>query len=126
MTLNDGSSAAAEGDEDHALEVAVVERCSGERSLAAHLLRAFIRQAQEDLEVIAAAAKAGNAEMLGRAAHRLKGAAGNLGLETCRQIAAELEQRSRAGRVDGTEPFAQSLQAEADRIARMRILSDID
>lgn len=125
MTLN-GRSPAAAGDEESELEVAVVERCGGVRSLAARLLRAFIVQTQEDLAAIDAAVAAGNAEMLGRAAHRLKGAAGNLGLETCRQIAADLETRSRTGRIDNVEPFKLSLQAEAARIAQMRILSDID
>lgn len=126
MTFNDPPPAAAAGDEESELEAAVVERCGGVRSLAARLLRAFIIQTQEDLAAIAEAVATGNAEMLDRAAHRLKGAAGNLGLETCRQIVAELEERCRAGRIDGIEPLAQSIQAEANRIARMRILSDID
>ncbi len=107
-----------------ALEAVVIERCSGVRPLASRLLRAFIKQTEADLAALCAAVTAGDSEQVVRAAHRLKGAAGNLGLEACQRAADELVQRGKAGRTDGLAPYLALLRVEADRIARMNILQE--
>jgi len=104
-----------------AVEAVVVERCSGVVPLAGRLLRAFIRQTAEDVAAIEAAAAAGDAVAMDRAAHRLKGASASLGLETCRAAATEILTLARAGRTDGASPHVSVVRAEAARIAAMRL-----
>ena len=110
--------------EEEALEALIIEHCSGVRALAKKLLRAFIAQTRDDVEAIAAAATTGDAEKLARAAHRLKGAATSLGLETCRQAAADLEKKGRSGLTEGVDTGLEVLRCEAERIGRMKILQE--
>ena len=110
--------------DEGAQEAAVIERCSGLRPLAARLLKAFVKQSDDDTQAIAAAAAAADPKGLERAAHRLKGAAGNLALDTCQRAAEELVQLARAGRTDGVETYLAVLRAEAGNIVRMKIVQE--
>ena len=102
-------------------QAVVIERCSGNHALAQRLLCAFTAQAGEDIAAIAAAAQAADADKLARAAHRLKGAAANLGLETCRAAAADLEHRARAGVTEGIDPLLATLRAEILRMSNLKL-----
>lgn len=106
------------------LEVAVISRCSGVRSLAGRLLRSFTAQSQEDIDTITASVAEGDHERMHHAAHRLKGAAGNLGLDKCHQAASELVKLARSGLLNGFEPHLAALRTEAARITRMKILNE--
>ena len=116
-----GRPAADDGWDEAAVEAAVIERCSGSVPLAGRLIRAFVGQTGEDIASIEAAVAAGDPVAMGRAAHRLKGAAASLGLEACRAAATELLTLSHGGRTDGTETLLSILHGQADRLARMRI-----
>lgn len=104
----------------------VIARCSGSRELARKLLRAFVKQTGEDLTALAEAAAEGDTEQLVRAAHRLKGAAGNLGLDACSQSADRIDQLGQAGRTDGVEPLLELLRNEVDQITRMKLAQSED
>jgi signal transduction histidine kinase/DNA-binding response OmpR family regulator len=108
-----------------AMEAAVIERCGGDRALAARLLRAFVRQVRDDLAAIAAATDAGDAAALAHAAHALKGAAGNLALDACHRAATELVRLGRAGQMDGGRAHLAALRAETERISQMSILGEV-
>lgn len=116
-----GRPAADDRWDEAAVEAAVIERCSGLVPLAGRLIRAFVQQTGEDIASIEAAVAAGDPVAMGRAAHRLKGAAASLGLEACRAAATELLTLGHAGRTEGTEAFLAILHGQADRLARMRI-----
>lgn len=103
------------------LEAAVVKRCGGNRTLAARLLRQFVVQTTEDLTTLGQAADGGDAGHLVKAAHRLKGAAGNLGLRESELAAAELEEAARSGKIDVAYRLVATLQTEAKKVAEMAI-----
>jgi signal transduction histidine kinase/DNA-binding response OmpR family regulator/HAMP domain-containing protein len=109
--------------DDKSLEAAVIARCSGNRALAVKLLNDFIDQTEEDIAAISTALKAGDPERLANAAHRLKGAAGNLALHTAEAAAAELVVLGRAGRTEGANTWIETLRAEAELVAAMPILA---
>ncbi len=106
------------------IERAVVARCSGNQTLAVKLLHTFMGQTQEDLITIQSAVVAGDPERLAKAAHRLRGAAGNLGINTMANAARELEEMGCAGKTDGTGPFIETLQIKAEVIAAFPILKE--
>jgi HPt (histidine-containing phosphotransfer) domain-containing protein len=58
----------------------------------------------------------GDAVMVARAAHGIKGSAGNIGANGVYQIAAELDERARAGNLDGS---AERVHAIDDAYARV-------
>lgn len=120
-TRGGANPAAAGAWNEAAVEAAVIERCSGVVPLAGRLLRAFVQQTAEDVAAIEAAAGAGDAVAMDRAAHRLKGASASLGLETCRAAATEILTLARAGRTDGASPHVSVVRGEAARIAEMRL-----
>ena len=58
---------------------------------------------------------------LARAAHSLKGSASQIGAGQVARLAAELEQRGRAGTADDAEPLVAQLETDVDRLrARLR------
>jgi CheY-like chemotaxis protein/HPt (histidine-containing phosphotransfer) domain-containing protein len=118
------ADAVAAAPDERALEAAVIERCSGQRALARRLLNVFVQQLHADLDAISAAVEASDSAQLARAAHRLKGVSGNLALGACQEAAAALEQLARAGRTDGVEPHVARLRAQAERIARLRLVGE--
>ncbi len=106
------------------LEAAVVERCGGDRGLAAKLLHLFVEQTAEDIATISAAVAAREPQAMVKGAHRLKGAAGNLAFDTAETAAAELVRLGRAGLTEGAREFVSILHAEAERAASMEILAE--
>ena len=63
-----------------------------------------------DLGKIRRGLKDDDAPSIGFAAHSIKGASGNLGFETLSQLAAEIEMRSRADRLDGVQDLFLDMQ----------------
>ncbi|MBN2194026.1 MAG: response regulator [Polyangiaceae bacterium] len=68
----------------------------------------FIEQSQEDVDAVQEAAVAGDADVLGRKAHRLKGAAYMFGAERLGDAAATIEREAKAGRT-AMDPAIQEL-----------------
>ena len=60
----------------------------------------FVEQLREDIDFIAEAEVAGEAEQLRKRAHRLKGAAYAFGARPVGDVALEIEQRAKVGRTD--------------------------
>ena len=109
-----------DGDAD--AEAAVVARCSGNRSLAARLLRDFVSQSSQDMDTMSRAVAEGDVEALAQAAHRLSGAAANLALRGSEAVGAELESLAREGKTDGAGRLVVALRVQIDRVAGMTIL----
>jgi two-component system sensor histidine kinase/response regulator len=72
----------------------------------------FIAHAQDHLTAIGSAVEDGDAEQLMATAHKLKGSALNLGLPRVGAAAFELEERGRAGRLEGAEAAYATLSRE--------------
>jgi two-component system sensor histidine kinase/response regulator len=66
----------------------------------ARMRELFVEQSREDIEYIAEAEVAGDAEQLQRRAHRLKGAAYAFGAEQLGDVAAEIDRRAKTGATD--------------------------
>lgn len=63
-----------------------------------------------DLEKIRRGIRDNDAESIRFVAHSIKGASGNLGFERLSQLAAVMETRTRAGRLDGLEDLLFEMQ----------------
>jgi HPt (histidine-containing phosphotransfer) domain-containing protein len=61
---------------------------------------------------------AGDAEMVRRAAHAIKGSAGNVGANAVMQLADELEGRARVGNLDGAAQRVNAIAAAYARVAQ--------
>ncbi len=96
---------------------ALVARCQGDRALAGRLVRDFIEQTEVDLASLSRAVAASDAGGLARAAHRVKGAAGNLGLDEIAAVAAELVGAGDRGTTDGMDLLLPKLKQALDRLA---------
>jgi CheY-like chemotaxis protein len=77
--------------------VALLARIDGDRVLLAELVRLFVQERPELLGSIEAALRDGDAKELARAAHKAKGAFGNLSAPLAQQCAVELELLARHG-----------------------------
>lgn len=69
-----------------------------------------------DLEALTTAIADGNAPMAHERAHSLKGASANLGLEELYLIAKEIDDRARAGSLDGLDGLVARFKAAYEKI----------
>ncbi|HEX2871989.1 MAG TPA: ATP-binding protein [Polyangiaceae bacterium] len=77
--------------------VELLARVDGDRSLLAELVRLFVQERPALLGSMEAALRDGDAQELARAAHKAKGAFGNLSAPLAQQCAVELELLARHG-----------------------------
>ena len=95
---------------------AALGRLAGDESLLKELVEVFLEECPKWLADLRAAASAGDAVKLGRAAHTLKGAVDNCGGPRAYALALELEKMGREGRVDGAEDALGRLEREVSRL----------
>jgi HPt (histidine-containing phosphotransfer) domain-containing protein len=76
---------------------AFVERLGGDRLLAREMSRAFVSDAPRLLGELKAAVQSADLDAMRRAAHALKGAAGNFAAAETVALASKLEQTARDG-----------------------------
>lgn len=96
-------------------EEALLARCMGNAELAARLMATLQEQLGEDLPTLQAALDAGNLESIVSAAHRIKGAAGNLSMEPLSTAAFAIEQAARSGQLASARNAFPNLCEQADR-----------
>lgn len=87
----------------------VLERFRGRRDLATRVVNAFVAQTPLDLQLLSDALLAQNAQEVARVAHRVKGAAANIGMSTMQTHAAAAERFARQGDLAEAEPSLRSL-----------------
>ena len=80
------------------------------------LIELFIDVGMSDLDRLQSAIEEGDAEKAARAAHSLKGAAGNLGLRELSETAKEIEEGARNDQLGGTADAAQILKKKLDSL----------
>jgi two-component system, sensor histidine kinase and response regulator len=102
----------------------VLARVGGDRALLTEMIRLFAEDVPRSLDRIHAALDAGDAEVLRRAAHTLKGAAANFEATEVVRAARALEEIGHSGRMDESAAAWQTLTAEMDRLmARLTTLA---
>jgi len=75
---------------------AFIERLLGDTEVARTIAKAFLEDMPVQIQKLAEAVKAGDALLAGQQAHRIKGAAANVGGEALREAALEMEKAGRA------------------------------
>jgi len=98
----------------------LLRRCLNRQELAARLVHKLTAQADQDVQVMVAAARQNDAAALAASAHRLKGASANVAAEGLRRLAAELEALGRSGNLAAAGPLLEQLPQELVRLKNAR------
>ena len=85
----------------------------------AELAELFLDTCVDDLAKLDAAMTDSNAQEVAKAAHSIKGAAGNLGFNALSDIAGKIEQNARAGNLDGTPENIIALRERLDELEKV-------
>ncbi len=88
----------------------------GEPDLLRELVTLFLRDTPERLDVVRQGLAAGDLDAAARAAHSLKGSAANLGALDLHELAAQAEQRARAGDTAAVRELLAQLDDEYGRV----------
>lgn len=88
----------------------------GEPDVLAQVCQLFLEDAPARIETLRRAQAAGEAVGVQRAAHSLKGSAGNLGAKALLDVCRQLDDRARAGNLAGTADLVASLDVEYARV----------
>lgn len=84
------------------------------------LISGFVRDGRRQIDEMQQAVRTQDGELLRRAAHTLKGAAATFGAQRLSQLARELENRARAGQIEGNEDLIAQIAAELEQV-RLRL-----
>jgi signal transduction histidine kinase/DNA-binding response OmpR family regulator len=95
---------------------AVLKRCMGNGALVEKLIAKFFGQVGEDLQALGSALSDSDAAKLVESAHRIKGAASNLSMESLREIAAGIERSGRDGNITAAADGFHRLSSEIVRV----------
>ena len=104
-----------------ALDPAVVDSLRqlaspGDPDVLAEILNLFLEDVPRRIALVRAACAGGDAAELYRAAHSLKGSAGNVGAHPLFEICRELDDKGRAGDLTDVKRLADALDAEYARV----------
>ena len=83
----------------------------------AELLEMAMETGRKHRAALDAGLAAGDATMIARAAHGMKGSAGNIGAKVVYRLATELDARARTGNLDGARERIDAIHAEYERVA---------
>ncbi len=90
----------------------------GDEELTDRIAGEFLEDARTEMEGLFEALAAGDADLVERRAHTLKGSAGSVGAESLRDAAFAIESAARADDPSGTADLAKTLEREFERIRR--------
>jgi HPt (histidine-containing phosphotransfer) domain-containing protein len=88
----------------------------GEPDVLTEVLQMFLSEVPPRLERLRNAWAAGDIQGVYRAAHSLKGSAGNIGAQRLYDVAAQLDELGRAGDAAGIAPLMDALRTEFDKV----------
>jgi HPt (histidine-containing phosphotransfer) domain-containing protein len=83
----------------------------------ADLLDMALETGAKHRRALEAGLAAGDTEIVRRAAHSIKGSAGNIGANDVMRLAAELDERARAGDLSDARARVDAISAAYDRVA---------
>lgn len=89
----------------------LVERLMGDEDLAGTILQGFLADIPRQIEALKGYLEAGDAAGVERQAHTIRGAAGNVGGNTLRTLAFELERAGKSGDLESIKPRLKELAA---------------
>lgn len=88
----------------------------GEPDVLKEVLQLFLDDVPGRIERLRTACQTGNAVELHRAAHSLKGSAGNIGARDLLAVCRQLDELGKSGDVSGAQSLVASLDAEYSRV----------
>ena len=88
----------------------------GEPDVLTEVLKMFLDEAPPRIARLRNALAAGNIEELQRAAHSLKGSAGNIGATGMFGVCQQLDSLGRSGNIESAGPLIEALDAEFGRV----------
>jgi two-component system sensor histidine kinase/response regulator len=104
--------------------IELLARVDGDRKLLAELVRLFVEERPALLDAMEAALRDGDTQGLAAAAHKAKGAFGNLSAPLALQAAAELERLARRGELAPATDVFLNLRVQVERLeAELRALT---
>jgi len=93
-----------------------LKRVAGNRKLYRNILLKFRDSQANAVGEVKTALDNGDVESATRAAHTLKGVAGNIGATDLQEVAKDLEAELKLEKTDALEPLFEAVQAELDRV----------
>ena len=116
VTAATSNDAAATRSPDQAIRARLVDVSGDDEEFMIELVNAFLSGGADTVQELRAAVELGNAEAIGRAAHKLKGAAANLHVNNLATLSFDLETRAKSGqKVDWRADF-EKIAAEFARV----------
>jgi signal transduction histidine kinase/HPt (histidine-containing phosphotransfer) domain-containing protein len=97
-------------------EDTLLERCGGDPDLAREIIQMYLEEYPKLLSAIRAAIASGDAALLHRTAHTLKGAAGNFGAASVVAAALRLEQSGAAAQLEDAAENCRELEIALERL----------
>jgi PAS domain S-box-containing protein len=109
------------GDRENPLDESVLDSLAalqGEEDgdIVAELTEIFVKETEPRLERLEGAVAAGDADVLHRESHGLKGTAASIGARRLAQVAKVMEEGGRAGSTEGAEALLRDLREEYARV----------
>jgi len=104
-------------------KAAFLSRLMGDEDLARTITEAFLDDMPSQIEKLAAAVAAGDVRKVELRAHQIKGASANVGGEALRGAAGEMEETSRAGRLEALKTLLPELQ---ERFVQLKLAMQED
>jgi two-component system sensor histidine kinase/response regulator len=113
----DAADPPAKGAVADVIDVAgALERLEGDRELLEELARLFADECPKALREIRQAWESGDAHLLERLAHTMKGSSASLGAKQVSEAAFDLEKHARSGGVASADGMIQTLEREVERV----------
>ncbi len=124
-SVSDSSESALRDDprsDDSPLDSSVLDSiramdAEGPEGFLRSLIDKYLVNSNADLEHLVSSVRNGDAEGLGKTAHRLKSASANLGAMTLASICKELETAGRSRQIGGAERLLGAIQSEYERVS---------
>lgn len=106
---------------DHVLDPDVIASlrqltAPGEPDVVNEVLQLFLDDVPRRIAALRNGLASGNIEAVHRAAHSLKGSAGNIGADTMAQVCKQLDEQGRLGNAAELAPLADALDLEYARV----------
>jgi HPt (histidine-containing phosphotransfer) domain-containing protein len=90
----------------------ILDATGGDPEFLAEMIDEFLADSPQLLAAMRAALASGNAAELRRAAHSLKSNSSNFGAHALAELCRELEERGKAGALDGASELFSQIEAE--------------
>jgi len=100
------------------LDADIMADLSEDASLLSELRDLFLTEAPSQLDTMTQARGRGDADLIARAAHRLKGTAVTFGAKNMQQLCLDIEKLAGAGSLSDVEALIERLRVECDQVSR--------